>query len=260
MTNQSIDGGHEFDWGKASRDYARYRDIYPPEFYEKILSMGFCTEGQKILDIGTGTGVIPRNMAKYGARFIGADISENQIKYAEKLTKQSGLDIKYIVSSAEELDLPVKSFDAVTACQCFYYFDHKRLFPKIHSLLKNNGHFLIMFMEWLYFESDIVRHSDAIIKKYNPFWSGSEHENVTYPIPSSANGLFKVESNETFRVDLTFTREGWNGRMKCCRGVGAEMPPEKIKKWEKEHMEYLDTLPKRFVIPHHIVFADLKKI
>ena len=98
MTNQSIDGGHEFDWGKASRDYARYRDIYPPEFYEKILSMGFCTEGQKILDIGTGTGVIPRNMAKYGARFIGADISENQIKYAEKLTKQSGLDIKYIVS------------------------------------------------------------------------------------------------------------------------------------------------------------------
>ena len=28
-----IDNGKQFDWGLASEDYAKYRDIYPAEFY-----------------------------------------------------------------------------------------------------------------------------------------------------------------------------------------------------------------------------------
>ena len=36
IKNKAIDGGRPFDWGKASADYAKYRDIYPPIFYRKI--------------------------------------------------------------------------------------------------------------------------------------------------------------------------------------------------------------------------------
>lgn len=117
ISNKNIDGGKEFDWGLASADYAKYRDIYPVEFYERIVSLGYCRDGQKVLDLGTDTGVLPRNMYKYGAEFVGTDISENQIKYAKELSK--GLDIDYIVSSAENLNFTDKSFDVVTACQCF---------------------------------------------------------------------------------------------------------------------------------------------
>lgn len=62
MKLEGIDKGNSFDWGKTSRDYAKYRDIYPLEFYNKILSLGLCRDGQKVLDIGSGTGVLPRNM------------------------------------------------------------------------------------------------------------------------------------------------------------------------------------------------------
>lgn len=55
-----IDGGKPFDWGKTSQEYARYRDIYPEEFYRRIIDRGLCTAGQSVLDIGTGTGVLPR--------------------------------------------------------------------------------------------------------------------------------------------------------------------------------------------------------
>jgi len=58
MIIQEIDKGKPFDWGKTSDDYAKYRDIYPQEFYEYILNLGLCKDGQKVLDIGTGTGVI----------------------------------------------------------------------------------------------------------------------------------------------------------------------------------------------------------
>ena len=121
IKNKNIDSGKAFDWGRVSEDYAKYRDIYPQEFYDKIINCGLCTAGQKVLDIGTGTGVIPRNMYKYGAEWVGTDISENQIAQAEKLS--SGMNIKYYAMPTEKLDFLDNFFDVITACQCFWYFE-----------------------------------------------------------------------------------------------------------------------------------------
>jgi ribosomal protein L11 methylase PrmA len=62
IINKEIDNGKAFDWGKASKDYAKFRDIDPELFYRKIVGLGLCIQGQKGLDLGTGTGVLPRNM------------------------------------------------------------------------------------------------------------------------------------------------------------------------------------------------------
>ena len=35
IVDKRIDAGKAFDWGRTSDDYAKYRDIYPKEFYEK---------------------------------------------------------------------------------------------------------------------------------------------------------------------------------------------------------------------------------
>lgn len=47
ITNEKIDNGKAFDWGRVSAEYVKYRDIYPKEFYDKIISLGLCTKGQK---------------------------------------------------------------------------------------------------------------------------------------------------------------------------------------------------------------------
>ena len=59
-----VDNGQEFDFGKTSREYAAYRDIYPKELYERLYSLGVGTKGSRWLDLGTGTGVIPRMFQK----------------------------------------------------------------------------------------------------------------------------------------------------------------------------------------------------
>ena len=53
MRNTEIRSWQVFDWGRASADYAKYRDIYPQEFYQKILDLELCQAGQKVLDLGT---------------------------------------------------------------------------------------------------------------------------------------------------------------------------------------------------------------
>ena len=35
ITNEKIDDGKAFDWGRVSAEYVKYRDIYPKEFYDK---------------------------------------------------------------------------------------------------------------------------------------------------------------------------------------------------------------------------------
>ena len=123
----NIDGGKPFDWGKTSQDYAKYRDIYPEIFYQKIADRGLCVKGQKVLDIGTGTGVLPRNLYRFGADWTGTDISPNQIEQAVQLAQLHNMKIDFIPCPAEEIDFPENSFDIATACQCIWYPDHKIL-------------------------------------------------------------------------------------------------------------------------------------
>lgn len=47
--------------------------------------------------------------------------------------------------------------------------------------------------------------------------------------------------------------------MKACRGIDASLSVEKIAEFEKEHIEYLNTVPENFNIPHYITMLDLKK-
>src|SRR6202008_4513476 len=86
----SIDHGRTFDWDRTSQDYARYRPGYPPSFYERIASLGVGLPGQRVLDLGTGTGNVARELARRGCKVTGVDISERQIAEARRLSTEEG--------------------------------------------------------------------------------------------------------------------------------------------------------------------------
>ena len=261
ITNKNIDHGKAFDWGKTSEDYAKYRDIYPKEFYAKLAELSLGVKGQNVLDLGTGTGVIPRNMYSYGAKWTGADISENQIMYAEKLSKSAGMDIDYIVASAEAVDYPDRTFDVITACQSFMYFDKSIVLPKFHQMLKDHGHFAILFMAWLPEESEIAKTSEDLVLKYNPAWTGGRVTRYELQEPPWCEGMFKAANMLTYELPVQFTRESWHGRMKACRGIGASgLKESAIQKWEQEHWEYMQSLPEKFDVLHYVTILDLEKI
>ena len=257
IKDERIDGGTGFDWGRTSSDYAKFRDIYPKEFYDKIIECGLCMKGQKVLDIGTGTGVIPRNMYKYGAKWTGTDISANQIEQAKILSEN--MDIDYLASATEDLDFAEDTFDVVTACQCFFYFKHEEVAPILHKIIKPGGRMLVMYMAWLPFEDEIAGTSEQLVLKYNPKWTGSGEKMRPIDIPDCYNKYFERVNNEQFYLKVPFTREAWHGRMKACRGIGASLSENEIALWEAEHKQMLEKIsPQEFEILHYAAFAELK--
>lgn len=256
ITNKNIDGGKAFDWGKTSVDYAKFRDIYPPEFYNKILNRQRCINNQSVLDVGTGTGVLPRNMYQYGAKWIGTDISVDQIEQAKILSK--GMDIEYYALPTEHIDFPDHSFDVITACQCFWYFNHEQIMPKFFRMLKPGGCILLLYMAWLPFEDPIAGASEKLVLKYSPAWSGAGERIHPIMIPDCYKEKFDLTYHQEYPLKVPFTRESWNGRIKTCRGIGASLSKQEIFQWEQEHMALLNEIaPPEFEILHYGAIAEL---
>ena len=259
IVNSSIDGGKAFDWGRTSKDYAKYRDIYPQKFYDKIIHRKLCINGQNVLDIGTGTGVLPRNMYRYGAKWTGIDISKNQIAQAKLLSK--GMHINYYTLPAEKIEFPKETFDVITACQCFWYFNHEQMIPKLLRMLKSNGRILLLYMAWLPFEDKIAEASEKLVLKYNPKWSGAGETMRPIDIPDCYKEKFELVYHEEYPLQVPFNQQSWNGRMKACRGIGASLTAEEIALWEQEHRKLLGEIaPAEFHVLHYGAIAELKAI
>ena len=260
IQNTKIDNGRGFDWGRTSSDYAKYRDIYPTEFYQKLIDMDLCVDDQKVLDIGTGTGVLPRNLYRYGAEFTGIDISKNQIEQAILLSQKSNMDIKFQCVPAEKIDFPADSFDVVTACQCFTYFNHEELAPKIYKMLKPNGRFVVLYMAWLPFEDLIAGKSEELILKYNPKWTGCKEVRHAISMPDVYKEYFTLENQDVYDVSVPFNRESWNGRMKSCRGIEASLSEAEVGQFDQEHRKLLEEIaPQEFKILHYAAITTMRK-
>lgn len=260
ISRTNIDNGNKFDWGKASQDYAKYRDIYPEEFYKKLVELGIGIKGQKVLDIGTGTGVLPRNMYSYGAEWTGTDISEEQIAQAKALSENGGMDIDYFACPAEKLGDIKSGFDVLTACQCYWYFEHEKTAPQFSGLLNEGGKVAFLMMNWLPFEDEIAGKTEELVLKYNPEWTGGGDKMKPMFVPEPYLEYFDVEDSGEFLLNVHFTRESWNGRIRACRGIGASSLTEEQKsEWEKEHLAMLAGYPQEFDIKHYAAYVILKK-
>ncbi|WP_299401556.1 bifunctional 2-polyprenyl-6-hydroxyphenol methylase/3-demethylubiquinol 3-O-methyltransferase UbiG [uncultured Roseobacter sp.] len=69
--------------------------------------------GLRILDIGCGGGLLAEPMARLGAEVVGADAAERNIPVARIHAEQSGLDIDYRHTTAEDMAEAGEQFDVV---------------------------------------------------------------------------------------------------------------------------------------------------
>ena len=252
MKNIKYDNGNEFNWGFTSEQYAKYRDIYPDLLYKRLSELGVAADDTSWLDLGTGTGVLPQNMYNERANITGVDITAEQIDFARLNAEKNGWNINYFVSPAESTNLPDRSFDTITAAQCFGYFDRNIMKREIKRMLKPNGLFIKIYLEFCY-DDEICGKSIALIKKYNPDWSPEKNS-----FQDMYDDLFDGRVTEEYDCSLPFTRESWHGRMCACRGTLASMDRSTFEKWSDAHKKMLEEYPERFEVKHKLYITYFK--
>jgi SAM-dependent methyltransferase len=230
----AIDHGRAFDWGRTSQDYARYRPGYPASFYERITSLGIGLPGQCVLDLGCGTGNLARELARRGCKVTGVDISEGQVAAARRLCAEEGLRVEFLVRPAEDTQLSKGSFDVVTAGQSWLYFDRDRMVAEVKRLLAPSGKLMTCHIGWLPRQDPVAKQTEELILKYNPDWTAADLSGEVPACPSWIGDDFLVTGFFVYQEAIPFSRESWRGRIRACRGVGAEMGAEEIKAFDAE--------------------------
>jgi cyclopropane fatty-acyl-phospholipid synthase-like methyltransferase len=250
---RNIDNEREFDWGKTSQDYTAYRPGYPESFYDVLASLDIGKPGQKILDLGTGTGVLARAFAMRGACVTAVDISENQIAEAKVLAAKEKLNISFRVCAAEDIEFPNASFEVISAGQSWLYFDTFVMIPKVLSLLTEDGCLALTHLVWLPYKDRIAKKTEELVLKYNPDWKGAGHTGVVAPVSSWSREHFDLRSFHVAQAPIEFTRDAWRGRIRACRGIGASLSAEDVERFDAEHSRLLEEIaPPRFTVLHQM--------
>ncbi|MFA8341887.1 MAG: class I SAM-dependent methyltransferase [Rhodothermaceae bacterium] len=157
--------------------------------------------GIKICDFGCGPGLYTQRFAKTGADITGIDVSENSINYAQKISGDNNLNIKYI-NQNYLVFTPKEKYDLIIMVFCDFCVlnlpQRKQLLKTFSNSLKPGGKLLLdIFSEKFYADT-----SEELNYEYNPdggFWS----EN-SYHLFSKT---FKYEEEKTVLMKFSVIEE-----------------------------------------------------
>jgi SAM-dependent methyltransferase len=248
-----IDPGRTIDWGRTSADYARHRPGPPDSFFRRLAELGVGLPGQRILDLGTGTGALARRFAGQGAIVAGIDISTGQIAAARRLAEEQGLAVDFRVAPAEAPPFAPASFDLATANQCWLYFDAERTVAALCRVLVPRGRLAVGHFNCLPAEDRIGRESERLVLAHNPAWTGGGWDGSYEDRAGWAEGRVEPEGGFVYDEAIPYTAEGWRGRMRACRGVAATLEPDQVARFDAELAALLArTAGERFTVLHRI--------
>jgi ubiquinone/menaquinone biosynthesis C-methylase UbiE len=157
-------------WEFSSQDYQKKCKIPVDIHYgpgspnEKHLKLLGNLKGKKVLEIGCGGAQCGIAMARQGAKVIGMDISEEQLKFARVLAEKNKVKIKLYQGDIKKLSqIKSNSQDIVFTAWVLHYVDNlKSCFKEVNRVLKKNGLFVCALPHHFH---DIVDSSSLKLKK-----------------------------------------------------------------------------------------------
>lgn len=154
-------------WNIISRSYQKatrisledvhYGPISPGESELKLLGD---VKSKDVLEIGCGGGQNAIVLGKWGARSVGLDISEEQIKYARKLAKRERVKVSFHVGNMEDLSMfHDESFDIVLSSFAIGYVENlTRTFQEVFRVLRKRGLFVFCCVHPIANRGRVVRY------------------------------------------------------------------------------------------------------
>ena len=149
---KGVDVAQFYELDSASYDKERFispQGIYTNRIRKEIITgMVDCWQGKKILEVGTGTGILSIAVSMIGASVVSSDITGGMLTVARERALQAGASdsISLVRMDAQSLAIKDAIFDG---CICINVLNHvredKRVLKEISRILKPGGFLIVNF-------------------------------------------------------------------------------------------------------------------
>jgi ubiquinone/menaquinone biosynthesis C-methylase UbiE len=214
-----------------AEQYDAYRPHYPTEALLFLVTLADLDKSSDVADIGTGTGRIALELAKYVRLVYAVDTANVMLEQLQSSAEKEGLsNIRTIESPGEATGLADESLDLVTLAQSFHWMDRTASLKEASRILKPNKHLVLLWNQVINTQDDYYKEISALIRRYNnSYKGGADILSADFQNTIDDSKLFGPLERFTFEFEVRNSFESYVGFLlsKSYIGMGipsAEMP------------------------------------
>jgi SAM-dependent methyltransferase len=217
-------------FGGAADRYDRIRPSYPREAVRWLLEP--VGDGPlRVVDVGAGTGILTRVLLTLGHEV--SAVEPDPAMRAQLIAATP--EITPLAGSAEAIDVPDNSVDAVVAGQAYHWFDPERAHPEIARVLRPGGVFGPIWNDrderigWL---AELSRIADGLTTRnggaepgptrIGPWFTAVEHATFQHATSHTVDSLVELVQSRSYY--LTASPELRDEIVSRIRAMVAEHP------------------------------------
>jgi SAM-dependent methyltransferase len=123
--------------------YARYREPYPPKFFEKVAEQIGLHGDESLLDVGCGPGLLAIGFAPFVGRCTGLDPEPGMIAAAKAAAAEAGVTLPLIHGRIEEFPT-TQTYDVITIGRALHWLKRSATLTVLERILApDSGRILI---------------------------------------------------------------------------------------------------------------------
>ena len=180
-------------------EYHSARPGYPDVLFADIWSQGTFGPASKILEIGAGSGIATKNLAKSGSHVVALEPGEKLAAIAAEQVRDAA-NVKVVRTTFEEYETN-QQFDAVMAFTAFHWLNEGAKYQRIADLLNDSGLLVLVWNSFFQSDAEATRAVNTAYREFLPAVYPEEEaiEQVNAGVLSKLNGRERdVVSNPLF--------------------------------------------------------------
>lgn len=213
--------------------YSKYRPSYAEEFIDYLYSEVGLTEESVIADIGSGTGILTKQLLARKSKVFAVEPNDDMREIAQADLKHYKNFVS-VNATAENTSLQPKSVDFITVAQAFHWFDVKGFKAECERILKPDGK-VILVWNCRDEESKMVIDNDEVNRRFCPdfkgFTGGTRGNVEQNVLKEFFSGGYE---ERVFDNDITYEIDGFLGRNMSSS--------YSLKENDDDHAAYLEAL------------------
>jgi SAM-dependent methyltransferase len=130
-------------FNEVAAEYDRNRPAYPDALVDQACEVAGIGDGDRVLEIGCGTGQLTRSLLARGLRVTALEPGDQLIRIAEENLENAG-EVEFVHARLEDTPPPRDSYDAVFSASAIHWVDPDLSWRKVADSLAPKGTLALM--------------------------------------------------------------------------------------------------------------------